>query len=69
MLGINGVMIEFAQKMFRRKSETFVASVRRSEVGMRLKPGVEQIIMEGNTVVASAQQQHQEVQHVLIWYE
>jgi hypothetical protein len=58
MLDIYVVMTELTQGMFRTKGETFVASVRRSEAGMRLKPGVEQMIMEGNTGGASGQQQH-----------
>ena len=57
-LSIDVVMTELIKGMFRRKSEMFAASVRRSEAGMRLKPGVEQMIMRGNTAVANGQQQH-----------
>jgi hypothetical protein len=57
-LGIDVIVTELTKEIFRRKSETFV--VRRTEAGMRLGSGAKQTIMEGNTVVASGQQQHAE---------
>lgn len=36
----------------------FVTSVRKPEVVMRVKPGVKQMTMKGNTVIASGQHQH-----------
>lgn len=36
----------------------FVISVRRPEAGMHVKSGVKQMVMKGNTVFASGQQQH-----------
>jgi len=59
-LGIDVVMTELIKEIFRRKSETFMASVRRPEASLRLESGAKQTIMEGNTVVASGQQQHAE---------
>ena len=57
-LGTDIIMTKVGSGMFQTKSKMFVTSVRRSEVGMRLKPGVKQMIMKGNTVVASGRQQH-----------
>ena len=36
----------------------FVTGVTRCEAGTRLKPGVKQMIMKGNTIVSSGQHQH-----------
>lgn len=49
-------MTELTRRMFRRKGEMFVTIVSRTEAGIRLKPGVEQI--DGNMVVATKQLQH-----------
>jgi hypothetical protein len=51
-LSVDVITTGLNQEMFRRKSETFVDSVRRSEAGMRLKPGVEHMITKGKTFVA-----------------
>lgn len=57
-LHVDTAMTELSTEMFRGRGEMFVISVRRPEAGMHVKPGVKQMVMKGNTVFASGQQQH-----------